>query len=65
MQEIFILIKGAARILVDHEQAEIYEGDTIVVPVGSVHSMENVGKSDVEYFVVGVSKGTGGRTIVI
>ena len=65
MQEIFILIKGAARILVDNEQAEIYEGDAIVVPVGSVHSMENVGKNDVEYIVVGVSKGTGGRTIVV
>ena len=65
MQEIFILIKGAARILVDNEQAEICEGDTVVVPVGSVHSMENVGKYDVEYIVVGVSKGTGGRTVVI
>jgi mannose-6-phosphate isomerase-like protein (cupin superfamily) len=65
MQEIFILIKGTARILVDNEQAEIYEGDTIVVPVGSVHSMENIGKNDVEYIVVGVAKGTGGRTIVI
>ena len=65
MQEIFIVIKGAARILVDNEQAEIHAGDTVVVPVGSIHSMENVGQNDVEYIVVGVSKGTGGRTIVI
>lgn len=65
MQEIFILIKGEARILVDNEQAELCEGDTVVVPVGSVHSMENVGKNDVEYIVIGVAKGTRGRTIVI
>ena len=65
MQETFILIKGEARILLDNEQAVLCEGDAVVVPVGSVHSMENVGKNDVEYIVVGVTKGTRGRTIVI
>lgn len=65
MQETFILIKGEARIIVDNEQAELREGDVVVVPIGSIHSMENVGKNDVEYIVVGVAKGTWGRTIVI
>ena len=65
MQETFILIKGKARILVDNEQAELCEGDAVVVPIGSVHSMKNVGKKDVEYIVVGVAKETRGKTIII
>ncbi|MCJ7603975.1 MAG: cupin domain-containing protein [Desulfobulbaceae bacterium] len=65
MQEIFILIKGEAQILVNNEQEELCEGDTVVVPAGSVHSMENVGKNDIEYIVIGVAKGTRGRTIIV
>ena len=65
MQEIFIIIKGHLLIIVDNEQVELCEGDTVVVPVGSVHMMENIGKADVEYIVIGVSKGTGGKTIVV
>ena len=65
MQEIFILIKGEAQIFVNNEQAELCEGDTVVVPVGSVHRMENIGKNDIEYIVIGVAKGTRGRTIIV
>ena len=65
MQEVFIIIKGHVRIIVDSEQVELCKGDTVVIPVGSVHMMENIGKVDVEYIVIGVSKGTGGKTIVV
>jgi mannose-6-phosphate isomerase-like protein (cupin superfamily) len=65
MQEVFIIIKGHVRIVVDSEQVELCKGDTVVIPVGSVHMMENTGKVDVEYIVIGVSKGTGGKTIVV
>lgn len=65
MQEVFILIKGKALMTIEQEQVEVQEGDTVVVPIGSVHTMENVGEKDVEYVVVGVSKGTRGRTVVI
>lgn len=65
MQEIFIIIKGHVRIIVGNEQVQLCQGDTVVIPVGSVHMMENIGKVDVEYIVIGVSKGTGGKTIVV
>ena len=65
MQEVFIIIKGHVRIIVDSEQVELYKRDTVVIPVGSVHVMENIGEVDVEYIVIGVSKGTGGKTIVV
>jgi len=63
-QEVFIMTGGKARIAVDDEEATLGEGDTVVVPVGSVHRMENIGTQDVEFIVIAVSKGTDGRTVV-
>ena len=65
LQEVFIIIKGHVRIIVDNEQGELCKGDTVVIPVGSIHLMENIGKGDAEYIVIGVSKGTKGKTIVV
>jgi mannose-6-phosphate isomerase-like protein (cupin superfamily) len=65
MQEVFIIVRGNAQITVDEEQATLDKGDTVVIPVGSVHTMKNVGIEDVEYIVIGVSKGTQGRTVVV
>lgn len=65
MQEIFILVQGEAKMSVDSEQANLWKGDAVLVPIGSVHTMENVGKDDIEYIVVGVSKGGMGRTVVV
>lgn len=65
MQEVFIIVRGRAKITVDDEQAEIGAGDAVVIPVGGIHEMENTGKEDVEYVVVGVSKGERGKTVVV
>jgi mannose-6-phosphate isomerase-like protein (cupin superfamily) len=65
MEEVFVIIHGNARITVDAQEAFLGPGDTVVIPAGSVHRMENTGRDDVEYIVVGIS-GTGqGKTIVI
>ena len=65
MQEVFIICTGHARIRVDEEETQIGAGDAVVIPVGGVHEMENIGKEDVEYVVVGVSKGERGKTVVV
>ena len=65
MQEIFIVVQGEARMSVDNEQAGLCKGDAVLVPIGSVHTMENVGKEDVEYIVLGVSKVGFGKTVVV
>jgi mannose-6-phosphate isomerase-like protein (cupin superfamily) len=65
MEEIFILVRGEARISVDNEKVDLFKGDAVLVPVGSVHTMENAGKDDVEYIVVGVSKAGRGKTVVV
>jgi quercetin dioxygenase-like cupin family protein len=37
----------------------------VVIPVGQVHEMKNIGDEEVEYLVIGISQGKGGKTIVI
>jgi mannose-6-phosphate isomerase-like protein (cupin superfamily) len=65
MQEVFILLKGNAKMTVDKEQAEITKGDAVVVPIGSAHKMENIGTEDVEYVVFGITEGRGGKTMLV
>ncbi len=65
MQEVFILVTGTAVMTVDREQCVATSGDTIIIEPREVHSMRNVGKSDVEYVVLGISTGRGGKTVVV
>ena len=55
MQEVFIIVRGKAKVTIDQEAGILYQGDAVVIPVGSVHEMENIGTEDVEYIVVGIS----------
>jgi mannose-6-phosphate isomerase-like protein (cupin superfamily) len=65
MQEIFILAEGSARMTVDGRAVELGPGDAILVDAGEVHVMHNAGQIDVQYVVVGISSGRGGRTVVV
>jgi mannose-6-phosphate isomerase-like protein (cupin superfamily) len=65
LEEIFIVLKGNARIRLGDKQAELGRGEAVVVPPPLIHEMENVGDEEVEYIVVGVSGGKGGRTVNI
>ena len=65
MEEVFIIVKGRAKIMVDAEMAEISDGDVVVIPVGSVHSMENLGQENVEFISLGIAPGKRGKTILV
>lgn len=65
MQEIFIIITGRAKMITDDEEIIVEKGDTVVVPVGAIHAMTNLGKVDVEYLAIGVSWQKGGQTVVV
>jgi mannose-6-phosphate isomerase-like protein (cupin superfamily) len=65
MQEIFIIIRGTARIVVDRQSAELRPGDSIRIDAREIHRMWNDGTEDVEYVVLGISSGEGGQTVVI
>ena len=65
MEEIFIILKGQAKILVDGEEAEMGKGEAVVIPPRIVHEMKNAGGEDLEYLAVGISQGKGGKTVVV
>lgn len=63
MYEIFILIKGKARISVDKKTFNLVQGDTVLISPNSVHSMANTGDSVLEYYVIGLSGSLKGKTV--
>lgn len=63
MAEIFIIVQGRAKIIVNGQEKKLKKGDSVLIPIGSVHQMINIGRSIVEYIVIGVSLGKGGKTI--
>ena len=65
LQEIFVIMRGAARMTIDDETAELAAGDAVSIPVGTLHSMEALGREDVEYIALGISEGKHGATIVM
>jgi len=65
MQEIFIIVQGTARLAVGNETVVLRRGDAILIDLREVHQMWNDTEEDVEYVVVGITKGTGGKTVVV
>jgi len=65
MQEIFIILKGKARVQIQGEEAILGKEEVVVIPMRQVHEMKNIGDEEVEYIVIGISEGKGGKTVVI
>jgi mannose-6-phosphate isomerase-like protein (cupin superfamily) len=65
MQELFILVQGSTRIDIESESAELHTGDAVFVPVAAVHTMCNSGDEDAAYIAIGITKGQGGKTVVV
>jgi mannose-6-phosphate isomerase-like protein (cupin superfamily) len=65
MEEVFIILKGKSRIRIQEEEAELGEGEVVVIPLGQTHEMKNIGEEEVEYIVIGISQGKGGKTVVV
>lgn len=63
MDEIFIIISGKVRIQINDESDLLEKGDSILIRMNAVHRMENIGKKDVHYIVIGISLNTGGKTV--
>ncbi len=65
MEESFIIVTGTVEMRVNGEPYQLNAGDMLVVSPGERHDMENTSDNDVEYIVIGVSLGKGGKTIVV
>ena len=65
MEEIFIILNGQAKFIIDDEIETVGKGDIVVVPIKGVHSMKNETDQGLEYIVMGVATGKDGKTVVV
>ena len=65
MQELFVILTGVAKIVVGAQTATLRRGDAILIDARETHEMSNVGEEDVDYLAIGISRETGGRTVVV
>ena len=65
MQEVFVIIAGAAKATVGDQTVTLRGGDTIVIDPREVHHMWNIGDVDVQYVALGISGDANGRTVVV
>lgn len=65
LQEVFVIVQGEAHLRIGPQELVLRRGDAVRIDPHEVHVMWNPGSEDVEYLVVGVSSGTGGRTVVV
>jgi len=65
MQEIFIIISGKVKVVVEGKKKMIGKGDLVLVPANKVHVMKNLSDHDVEYIAIGISEGKDGKTVVV
>jgi mannose-6-phosphate isomerase-like protein (cupin superfamily) len=65
LQEIFIIICGVAELTAGPETVVLRRGDAVLIDPREVHQMRTQGDEEVEYLVVGISAGQGGRTVVV
>jgi len=65
MQEVFVILSGAAEMTAGAETHVLARGDVALVQPLEVHQMRAQGNEGVEYLVFGVSAGKGGRTVVV
>jgi len=65
MEEIFLILRGKARIRIGEGAAEIKSQEAVVIPPREVHEMKNTGEEDLEYLALGISQGQGGKTVLV
>jgi mannose-6-phosphate isomerase-like protein (cupin superfamily) len=64
LQEIFIMIRGTADVMVGEQRFAIGPGDALRVDEGEIHRMI-AREEDVEYVVFGITRDSSGKTVVV
>lgn len=63
MEEIFIIISGKAKIIIDQEEEVLEAGDAVLIPIGAHHQMINLFDGETDYIALGISLGKNGKTV--
>jgi mannose-6-phosphate isomerase-like protein (cupin superfamily) len=64
MQEVFIMVAGAARLVIDGAEVVLAPGDAVRIDPGEVHEMFNDTNEPAEYLAIGVANGDGDTVVV-
>ena len=62
--EHWIIVSGTAKVIVDGKEKLVTENESIYVPIGATHCLENPGKVDLEMIEVQVGSYLGEDDIV-
>lgn len=65
MDEIFLIIEGTAHMRCGGAEAMLQAGDAVLVVERETHTMRNVGEVPLQYFVFGVTRDSGGKTVLV
>lgn len=65
MDEVFIILTGKAKIKVGDEEEILKQGDAVIISMGKVHEMKNIGQEDVDYIAMGISLEKRGKTVIV
>ena len=65
MEEIYIILKGKALIKIDNEKEKLGKGDAVIIPIGKIHTMKNIGNKQVKYIALGIVSAKSGKTVVV
>lgn len=65
MDEIFIILSGKVKMVIDNETIMMQKRDTVIIPKRSIHTMTNLGSKTVEYIAIGVTADDKGKTVVV
>lgn len=65
MEEIFIIVSGKAKIIIGNKEDILEKGDAVIIPIRTIHKMKSLGSGDVNYLVIGISQGIGGKTVTL
>jgi len=63
MIEVFIMMNGRVKAKIDNEEVVLEKGDMVIAKEGQVHTFENLGQEDVNYFALGLATSDGGKSI--
>lgn len=63
MIEIFIIISGKVKAKIGDGEEILEKGDMVLAYEGQVHSFENIGDYDADYFAMGIATAEGGKSV--
>lgn len=63
MQEVFIILNGKVKMIINEEEDYLEKGDAVLIPVKAAHQMVNKSAENIEYIALGISTGENGKTV--